>query len=196
MDLDSKSFNALAEVGEHFNKLHREFIERAKIKYNGLRTKDGPLLEVVKFSEIETKDKMVIDFGCGIGKLSKLIDFTGYIGVDISQKKIERAKKGQKDETYFLNESITSIVLPRKVDIGYCINTFEAFPEDYLQKAFLIVSDAVKQLVVCIDLKPKEWHETRKTHSWWMNELSYYFEIGEFKEDGKYLMIICNEKKW
>ncbi len=196
MDLDNKSQDALAEVGRMFKEQHKDFKAKAQKKYETLSTKMGPIIEVVNWSNIDWFESMVIDFGCGNGELSQLIKPKGYVGVDISTKKIENLLKTKTDKTYFVCASLTEFVLPRKADFGYCINTFECLPEDYLQKAFLTVSDAVKNLVVCIDLNVKDWHETKKEHSWWMNELSYYFDIGEFKlTKDNHLFIICNQKQ-
>lgn len=70
------------------------------------------------------KDKIVLDAGCGTGKLLTVLEENSkkYIGIDLSDKQLEKAKnKSKKDTSEFICSNLSKINLEsNKVDLIVC----------------------------------------------------------------------------
>jgi len=70
------------------------------------------------------KDKIVLDAGCGTGKFLNILEEYSrkYIGIDLSEKQLEKAKnKSKKDNSEFICSNLSKINLEsNKVDLIVC----------------------------------------------------------------------------
>ena len=70
------------------------------------------------------KDKIVLDAGCGTGKFLNVLEEGSqeYIGIDLSEKQLEKAKvKSKKDTSEFICSNLSNINLEsNKVDLIIC----------------------------------------------------------------------------
>lgn len=70
------------------------------------------------------KDKIVLDAGCGTGKFLNILeeDSQKYIGIDLSEKQLEKAKvKSKKDTSEFICSNLSNINLEsNKADLIVC----------------------------------------------------------------------------
>lgn len=70
------------------------------------------------------KDKIVLDAGCGTGKFLNILEKNSkkYIGIDLSEKQLEKAKvKSKKDTSEFICSNLSNINLDsNKVDLIVC----------------------------------------------------------------------------
>lgn len=73
-------------------------------------------------------DKKVLDYGCGVGKLSHLFKAALYIGVDISEEMLSIAKQKNPEYTYRLNTRLP------KTDITFIANVLQHNPDDVVKK--------------------------------------------------------------
>lgn len=68
-----------------------------------------------------SKDKIVLDAGCGTGKFLNVLESSSkeYIGIDLSDKQLSKAKlKNKKDNTKFICSNLSSInIEDNKVDL-------------------------------------------------------------------------------
>ena len=68
-----------------------------------------------------SKDKIVLDAGCGTGKFLNILETSSkeYIGIDLSDKQLSKAKlKSKKDNTKFICSNLSSInIESNKVDL-------------------------------------------------------------------------------
>ena len=71
-----------------------------------------------------SKNKVVLDAGCGTGKFLKVLEnnATEYIGIDLSDKQLEKAKrKSKKSTSEFICSNLSTIKLEsNKVDLIVC----------------------------------------------------------------------------
>lgn len=68
-----------------------------------------------------SKDKIVLDAGCGTGKFLNILETSSkeYIGIDLSDKQLSKAKlKSKKDNTKFICSNLSSInIEDNKIDL-------------------------------------------------------------------------------
>jgi len=80
--------------------------------------------KVGSYLEHICKDKIVLDAGCGTGKFLNILEKKSkkYIGIDLSDKQLEKAKaKSKKDTSEFICSNLSNINLEsNKVDLIVC----------------------------------------------------------------------------
>lgn len=80
--------------------------------------------KVGSYLEKICKDKIVLDAGCGTGKFLNILEEKSkkYIGIDLSDKQLEKAKvKSKKDTSEFICSNLSNINLEsNKVDLIIC----------------------------------------------------------------------------
>ena len=80
--------------------------------------------KVGSYLEEICKDKIVLDAGCGTGKFLNILEEKSkkYIGIDLSDKQLEKAKaKSNKDTSEFICSNLSNINLEsNKVDLIVC----------------------------------------------------------------------------
>lgn len=70
--------------------------------------------KVAQYLHIISKEKIVLDAGCGTGKFLNVLEKNAkkYIGIDLSEKQLEKAKmKSQKDTSEFICSNLSDIKL-------------------------------------------------------------------------------------
>lgn len=70
--------------------------------------------EVDNYLDSISKNKIILDAGCGTGKYLRLLESNGvkYIGVDLSSKQLEKAKsKATKNNSLFICSNLSNLVL-------------------------------------------------------------------------------------
>ena len=111
--MDSK--NLLKDSKAYYE--NNEYYEIFSIAEDG-ENKVGSYLEEI------CKDKIVLDAGCGTGKFLNVLEEKSkkYIGIDLSDKQLEKAKaKSNKDTSEFICSNLSNINLEsNKVDLIVC----------------------------------------------------------------------------
>ena len=200
MNKEEKQKQVLSEVSALLRKEHLAYKNRTRDKFNDLHERglpEGPTKEVAKYAmkRIPHKNANVIDFGCGSGSLAKhLKKHQMYIGVDVSDELVNDLMKSKVDSTYFLHASITQFTLPKRADIGYCINTLECIEDDFLQKALLKISEAVSVCIFCINSEDTIYTENQHKPIWWLKEIETYFDIVVTNNLNNHLVLIGKSK--
>lgn len=96
---------------------NNDYYEIFSIAEDG-KNKVGSYLEEI------CKDKIVLDAGCGTGKFLNILEEKSkkYIGIDLSDKQLEKAKaKSNKDTSEFICSNLSNINLEsNKVDLIVC----------------------------------------------------------------------------
>ena len=71
--------------------------------------------KVSSYLETISKDKIILDAGCGTGKFLNILEknATKYIGIDLSNEQLKKAKsKSLKDSSVFMCSNLTNLQIP------------------------------------------------------------------------------------
>lgn len=114
---------------EVYNKIAKHFSDTRQYVWDDLK----------RFSAFVKEGDVVLDLGCGSGRLYQIFDGLpiSYIGIDQSEELLVLARK-QFQKGKFLAGNMLSIPLPdQSVDIIYCIAAFQHIPSRELQSESL-----------------------------------------------------------
>ncbi len=87
-------------------------------------------------SEYCDKDDLILDIGCGNGRLSEVLDCK-YIGADTSSKMLEIAKLKYPDKEFVLSKSLNFPFSDNHFDKVFCLAVFHHIPSKRLRQEFL-----------------------------------------------------------
>jgi ubiquinone/menaquinone biosynthesis C-methylase UbiE len=128
----------LSDPRKKFKKWNNsEFFERGKSDMN-------KVLSTVKKTGVKIRYKQALDFGCGIGRVTKAMSryFDKVYGIDISKRMIAMAKEIHKDNKkmkFFQNlKNDLSIFKDNKFDLVYSYIVLQHIPKRKLIEKFLM----------------------------------------------------------
>ncbi len=187
-----------AQSIETYNKNSKLFIE----KFN----KYGARIDDIKraFSYINKTNPKIVELGCGNGREAKeIVKHTDdYIGIDLSEKFTEEAKK-ELPSINFLLANFEEYIFPQEVDIIFAfaslIHTNETSFKNILEKVYSALN---KDGIFYISLKHGEYKEvTKKVYLGTITDYLYTLEKVSEMAGNKYKIIYNNtydlrNQKW
>jgi len=136
---------------QHFNLL-KENLDTAKaaeLAVGGLFDEFGKIeLEILKENEL-TRDKFVIDVGCGSGRLAKQLSIYGlnrYLGTDVVDDLLDYAGKIIGNKELWLLKKVDKIEIPADSDSADFVCFFSVFTHLLHEQTFLYLKEAKRVL--------------------------------------------------
>jgi len=126
MDKNYATF-LLNKTKEDYNKISQRFDS----------TRDYLPNDIKDLGQYINQGERVLDIGCGNGRLSQLISAENYIGIDISDKLIEIAKKKYPDKRFVLSEPLKFPFENQSFDIAICLAVLHHIPSKQSRAEFL-----------------------------------------------------------
>ena len=102
---------------------------------NALRIYEELYIELFKYLPSKDKCPRIVDLGCGVGLLPKVLfdrGYTDYVGIDISKRRLEIAKQIVPEANFIYNDlfSLKSRKLIKSNKLFVCIEVLEHLQDD------------------------------------------------------------------
>jgi len=145
----------------------------------------GARVEDIKrgFSYINKKNPRVLEIGCGHGREAKEITrrTSDYLGIDISEKLIEIARKENPDSKFEVAD-IEDYVFPKNIDIIFAFASLLHSDKNKMKKILDLAREALnKEGIFYLSLKYGDYQELAKEDEFGIR--TYYFYTPELVKE-------------
>lgn len=108
--------------------------------------------------------KSILDLGCGTGNWANKFKDVKYLGVDISSKLIEYAKKRAPGKKFIVDDIRTLNKVNEKYDLAFSYTAFLHVPEENMMEAVKAISRVAKKIIFIEPYKKGESKGFRQLH--------------------------------
>lgn len=133
---------------------------------------DEGLEEANRLSKFIKEDYSVLEYGCGIGRILKHIKAKRKIGLDITDRYLELAKKDKSSEYYLVDE------FNEKVDFIYCLSVLQHNNEIERDKIMVnilkLLKDGCKAFIGFPHIESANYIESSFVHKFTKEEVEKY----------------------
>ena len=126
MDLEYAKY-LLNKVKEDYDKIAEDFS----------RTRSYLPPDILYFKPFIKKGDKILDLGCGNGRLFEIVNGAEYIGVDISEKMIQVAKKRYPQAQFLVTSPLSLPFSENTFDKVFCLSVLHHIPSSQLRVQFL-----------------------------------------------------------
>ena len=108
-----------------------------KIAEDFSRTRSYLPPDILYFKPFIKKGDKILDLGCGNGRLFEIVNGAEYIGVDISEKMIQVAKKRYPQAQFLVTSPLSLPFSENTFDKVFCLSVLHHIPSSQLRVQFL-----------------------------------------------------------